>query len=117
MKTAGKETPNSRAGLHIKPSPWGGRSEPSTLIQSGWKERKNSAVGEVFFLTFPFIELHGRWAPPDESFHNGWPLGSRTREQPSAMSGHFRGNVGVETRNETHYGLVTLPYYFCRVLR
>jgi hypothetical protein len=56
MKTTGDENPNSRTRLCVEPSPWSGRSEPSTLIQSGWKAGKNPAAGEVFFLTFPFIE-------------------------------------------------------------
>jgi hypothetical protein len=57
MKTAGNENPNSRTRLHINPSTWSGSSEPSMLIQSGWKAGKVPAAGEVFFLTFPFIEL------------------------------------------------------------
>jgi hypothetical protein len=57
MKIAGNENPNSLARLHINPSLWSGSSEPSTLIQSGWKAGKHPAAGEVFFLTFPFIEL------------------------------------------------------------
>jgi hypothetical protein len=61
MKTAGKENPSSRASLCIKPSPWDGKSEPSMLIQPGWKAGKYPAAGEVFFLTFPFIELHRTW--------------------------------------------------------
>jgi hypothetical protein len=61
MKTAGNENPNSRTRLHINPSTWSGSSEPSMLIQSGWKAGKVPAAGEVFFLTFPFIELHGTW--------------------------------------------------------
>ena len=31
------------------------------LIHTGWKIRKDPAVGEVFFLTFPFIELLRMW--------------------------------------------------------
>jgi hypothetical protein len=61
MKIAGNENPNSLARLHINPSLWSGSSEPSTLIQSGWKAGKNPAAGEVFFLTFPFIELIKTW--------------------------------------------------------
>jgi hypothetical protein len=61
MKTAGNENPNSRTRLCIEPSPWSGRSEPSTLIPSGWNARKDPAAGEVFFLTFPFIELIKTW--------------------------------------------------------
>src|SRR5882724_13215266 len=57
MKTAGSETRNSCIRLCIEPSPWGGRSEPSTLIHTGWNVRKDPVAGEVFFLTFPFIEL------------------------------------------------------------
>jgi hypothetical protein len=29
------------------------------IIQTGWKVRKYPAAGDVFFLTFPFIELFG----------------------------------------------------------
>src|ERR1700694_1499644 len=56
MKTAGRENPNSRARLCTEPSTWSGRPEPFSLIHTGWKVRKYPAVGEVFFLTFPFIE-------------------------------------------------------------
>ena len=62
MKTAGEEDPNSHVRLHTEPSPWDGKSEPSSLIHTGWKVRKYPAAGEVFFLTFPFIELIGTWA-------------------------------------------------------
>jgi hypothetical protein len=58
MKTADRENPNSHAWLCNEPSNWGGRRETSSLIHSGWKARKVPAVREVFFLTFPFIELH-----------------------------------------------------------
>jgi hypothetical protein len=61
MKTAGREIPNSRDRLRIEPSPWGGRPRPSSLIHKGWKVRNLSAEGEVFFLTFPFIELLRTW--------------------------------------------------------
>src|SRR5258706_11442542 len=61
MKTAGEEDPNSHVRLHTEPSPWEGKSEPSSLIHTGWKVRKYPAAGEVFFLTFPFIELIGTW--------------------------------------------------------
>src|ERR1700680_4031125 len=57
MKTAGRENPNSRDRLCTEPSPWSGRSEPSSLIHTGWRVRKYPAAGEVFFLTSPFIEL------------------------------------------------------------
>jgi hypothetical protein len=57
MKTAWSENPNSRIRLCTEPSPWGGRSKPSSLIHRGWKEGKYPAAREVFFLTFPFIEL------------------------------------------------------------
>ena len=30
------------------------------LNHTGWKVRKNPATGEVFFSTFPFIELTGK---------------------------------------------------------
>src|SRR5882762_1400996 len=61
MKTAGEEDPNSHVRLHTEPSPWDGKSEPSSLIDTGWKVRKYPAAGEVFFLTFPVIELHWTW--------------------------------------------------------
>jgi hypothetical protein len=61
MKTADRENPNSRDRLCTEPSPWGGRQEAPSLNQAGWKVRKFPAVGEVFFLTFPFIELHRSW--------------------------------------------------------
>jgi hypothetical protein len=61
MKTADRENPNSRNRLRTEPSPWGGRQETPSLNQAGWKVRKIPAGGEVFFLTFPFIELHGTW--------------------------------------------------------
>jgi hypothetical protein len=57
MKTAGSENPNSHIRLCTEPSPWGGRSKLSSLIHTGWKAGKYPAAGEVFFLTFPFIEL------------------------------------------------------------
>jgi hypothetical protein len=65
MKTAGIENPNSRIRLCTEPSPWGGRAEPSSLIHTGWKAGKYPAVGEVFFLTFPFIELTRMWPTLD----------------------------------------------------
>jgi hypothetical protein len=61
MKTADRENQNSRDRLWNKPSPRGGRQETPSLDQAGWKVRKFPAEGEVFFLTFPFIELHGTW--------------------------------------------------------
>src|SRR6267142_1374583 len=61
MKTAGEEDPNSHVRLHTEPSPWDGKSEPSSLIHTGWKVRKYPAAAGVFFLTFPFIELIGTW--------------------------------------------------------
>jgi hypothetical protein len=57
MKAADRESPNSRARLCNEPSRWGGRPEPSSLIYRGWKVRKFPPEGEVFFLTFTFIEL------------------------------------------------------------
>jgi hypothetical protein len=61
MKTAGSENPNSHIRLCTEPSPWGGRSKPSSLIHTGWKAGKYPAAGEVSFLTFPFIELLRTW--------------------------------------------------------
>jgi hypothetical protein len=60
MKTSGRENPNSRARLCNEPSPRSGKPKPFALVQKGWKVRNYPAGGEVFFLTFPFIELH-RW--------------------------------------------------------
>jgi hypothetical protein len=59
MKTSGRENPNSRARLCNEPSPRSGRPKPFALVQEGWKVRNYPAGGEVFFLTFPFIELLG----------------------------------------------------------
>jgi hypothetical protein len=67
MKTADRENPNSRAWLSSKPSPWGGRQQAFLLNQAGWKFRNFPAVGEVFFWTFPFIELTRTW-PAIEPF-------------------------------------------------
>jgi hypothetical protein len=39
------------------PSSWSGSQEHILLNDRGWKPRKNPVAGEVFFLTFPFIEL------------------------------------------------------------
>jgi hypothetical protein len=61
MKTADRENPNSRDWLCNEPSSWGGRQEAPSLNQAGWKVNKFPAVGEVFFLTFPFIELYRHW--------------------------------------------------------
>src|ERR1700691_2594908 len=61
MKTADRENPNSRDRLCTEPSPWGGKQETPSLIHTGWKVRNFPAVGEVFFLTFPFIELTRTW--------------------------------------------------------
>jgi hypothetical protein len=61
MKTADRENQNSRDRLRNKPSSWGGRQEAPSLNQAGWKVRKFPAEGEVFFLTFSFIELHRTW--------------------------------------------------------
>jgi hypothetical protein len=76
MKTAGRETPNSRARLCNEPSQRRGRLEPSLLTHTGWKVRKHPAAGEVFFLTSPFIELIRTWAriasdSPSEQAENG----------------------------------------------
>jgi hypothetical protein len=57
MKTAGSENQNRYATMRSKPSTWSGRLEQILLIHAGWKARKHPAVREVFFLTFPFIEL------------------------------------------------------------
>src|SRR5712691_10156965 len=61
MKTAGRETPNSRARLCHEPSTWGGRPKPFLLNHTGWRSRKRPVEGRVFFLTSPFIELLGTW--------------------------------------------------------
>jgi hypothetical protein len=59
MKTAGGENQNRYATMRSKPSTWSGRLEQILLNHAGWKARKPPAKGEVFFLTFPFIELIG----------------------------------------------------------
>jgi hypothetical protein len=60
MKTAGRGTQNRYAIVRSQPSTWSGRQEQILLNYVGWKVRKNPATGEIFFLTFPFIELT-RW--------------------------------------------------------
>jgi hypothetical protein len=69
MKTADRKNPNSHAWLGNVPSPWGGRQETPSLIHTGWKVRKIPAPGEVFFLTFPFIELKRLWPTTAAVFH------------------------------------------------
>jgi hypothetical protein len=64
MKTANRENPNSHAWLCNEPSRWRGGRETFPLIHKGWKVRKIPAVGEVFFLTLPFIELLRTWSTP-----------------------------------------------------
>src|SRR5258706_11937189 len=84
MKTAGSENPNSRTRLCTEPSPWGGRSKPSSLIHTGWKVRNLPAVGEVFFLTSPFIELIRTWHLAGFSVSNTFeehPCGSHSGEE------------------------------------
>jgi hypothetical protein len=61
MKTADRKIPNSPDRLCKQPSACGGRQEAPSLKQAGWKVRKVPAEGEVFFLTFPFIELIRTW--------------------------------------------------------
>jgi hypothetical protein len=68
MKTAKRENPNSPDRLCNEPSRWGGRPKPTSLIDRGWKVRKFLAGGEVFFLTFPFIELTRTWRGAFGSF-------------------------------------------------
>ncbi len=57
MKTAGRETQTRYTTVSNVPSSWSGRQEHILLNDRGWKTRKNPVAGEVFFLTFPFIEL------------------------------------------------------------
>jgi hypothetical protein len=71
MKTAGRENPNSRTRMCNEPNTWGGRSEASSLIHRDWKVRKAPAQGEVFFLTFSFIELLGTWLFDSSHKRNG----------------------------------------------
>jgi hypothetical protein len=61
MKTAGKGNQKRYATLRREPSSWSGRLEQILLNEAGWSARKNPAVGEVFFLTSPFIELTGSY--------------------------------------------------------
>jgi hypothetical protein len=62
MKTARRGTHNCYALLRSEPSAWNGAPENLLLNDSGWKARKYPAVGKVFLLTFPFIELIGTYA-------------------------------------------------------
>jgi hypothetical protein len=86
MKTAGNENPNSRTRLRVEPSPWSGSSEPSTLIQSGWKAGKDPAAGVVFFLTFSFIE---RIRHLGRSIGHHEPDGPRKTRDAILTSGKF----------------------------
>src|ERR1700681_2818358 len=79
MKTADREIPKSRDRLCNVPSPWGGRQEAPSLIHTGWKVRKFPVVGEVFFLTFPFIELHRTCIPFREPHSKGKRCPKRNR--------------------------------------
>jgi hypothetical protein len=56
MKTAGSENQNRCATMRSKPSTWNGRLEQILFNHAGWKARKPPAKGEVFFLTFLFID-------------------------------------------------------------
>ena len=60
-KTAGRGTQNCYATVRSQPNSWSGRLEQLLLNYTGWKARRNPAAGEVFFLTFPFIELIRTW--------------------------------------------------------
>ena len=56
MTTAMRETPN--LWVHAQePSEWCGRPKHILLSQRGRKARKIPAMGRIFLLTFPFIEL------------------------------------------------------------
>jgi hypothetical protein len=58
MKTAGSGNQNRYATMRSKPSIWTGRLEEILLIHAGWKARKQLALREIFFLTFPFIRTY-----------------------------------------------------------
>src|SRR5215472_4378058 len=55
MTTATRETPTSRAHAQ-EPSEWCGRSKHILLSRRGRKAREIPAMGDIFLLTFPFIE-------------------------------------------------------------
>ena len=57
MKTAGIGNQNRYATERSEPSLWNGSREHLLLNYTGWKTTKTPVAGEVFFLTFPFIEL------------------------------------------------------------
>src|ERR1700741_5410843 len=57
MKIAGREKPKPLRRHMQRPSTWQGRSAQILLNHVGCESRKIPAAGEVFFLTFPFIEL------------------------------------------------------------
>jgi len=69
MKTAGIGNQNRYATERSEPSLWNGSREHLLLNYTGWKTTKTPVAGEVFFLTFPFIELtkHKR------QLWYGWP--------------------------------------------
>jgi len=67
-KTAGRGTQNCYATVRSQPNSWSGRLEQFLLNYTGWKARKYLAAAEVFFLTFPFIELIRIWPTCDARF-------------------------------------------------
>src|SRR6266436_3977079 len=99
MKTAGEEDPNSHVRLHTEPSPWDGKSEPSSLIHRGWKVRKYPAAAGVFFLTFPFIE-------PSSLIHRG----SELRKYPAAAGVFFLTFPFIERSSLIHRGWKVRKY-------
>ena len=52
------EEPQSLGHSVQQPSTWCGRSEQITLYQVGCEARKRPAVGDVFFLDFPFYRTN-----------------------------------------------------------
>jgi len=78
MKTAGRENPKRWATTSQQPSPWRGRSEQISFVQTGCEARKLAATGEIFFLTSPFNQSRGlSLLPPGED--NDAQLFAQTR--------------------------------------
>src|ERR1700757_1242230 len=86
MTTARSENPN--LWVHVQePSEWCGRSKHILLTQRGWKVRKFPAVGKVFLLTFPFIDVSPQ------------PLRSTGRKRPCSR----RSAQGANTECDNHH--------------
>jgi hypothetical protein len=57
MKSAVRENPNTLCHDAQRPNTWRDRSKQISLDQVGCEARKLPAVGDICFLTSPFIEL------------------------------------------------------------